>query len=178
MIGGFIITGTQPKTVLVRAIGPSLPVPGVLADPVIEVHGPSGEFLGANDNWGDALSVQQINDTGLAPTNNLESALWGVINPGAYTVILTGKNGGTELIVRSEVDDLNRTVNTNLGATRTRGFVDADDDVMIGGFIVGGGARPARPSSRARGRSILECIRCWPALWPIQRCRCTTRMEC
>ena len=155
MIGGFIITGTQPKTVLVRAIGPSLPVPGVLADPVIEVHGPSGEFLGANDNWGDALTVQQIHDTGLAPTNNLESALWGVINPGAYTVILTGKNGGTGVGL-VEVYDLDRTVDTNLGNISTRGFVDTDDNVMIGGFIVGGGSPTgtARVVVRAIGPSL------------------------
>jgi hypothetical protein len=139
MIGGFIITGTQPKTVLVRGIGPSLPVAGVLADPVIEVHGPSGEFLGANDNWNDALTVQQISDSGLAPASNLESALWGVINPGAYTVILTGKNGGTGVGL-VEVYDLDRTVDTNLANISTRGFVDTGDNVMIGGFIVGGGS--------------------------------------
>jgi hypothetical protein len=139
MIGGFIITGTEPKTVLVRAIGPSLPVSGVLADPVIAVHGPSGEFLGGNDNWDDALTRQQINDSGLAPSNDLESALWGVINPGAYTVILTGNNGGTGVGL-VEVYDLDRTVDTNLGNISTRGFVDTGDNVMIGGFIVGGGS--------------------------------------
>lgn len=139
MIGGFIITGTEPKTVLVRGIGPSLPVSGVLADPVIAVHGPSGEFLGGNDNWNDALTRQQINDSGLAPTNALESALWGVINPGAYTVILTGNNGGTGVGL-VEVYDLDRTVDTNLANISTRGFVDTGDNVMIGGFIVGGGS--------------------------------------
>ena len=51
MIGGFIITGTQPKTVVVRGLGRSLSVPGALADPTIEVYGPSGELLGTNDNW-------------------------------------------------------------------------------------------------------------------------------
>ena len=75
MIGGFIITGTEPKTVIVRGIGPSLPVPGALADPVIEVHGSSGELLATNDNWRDALTSQDIIASGLAPANNLESAL-------------------------------------------------------------------------------------------------------
>ncbi len=160
LIGGFIITGTQPKTVIVRGIGPSLPVPGALADPVIEVHGPSGEFLGANDNWNDALTRQQINDSGLAPANDLESALWGVINPGAYTVILTGKNGGTGVGL-VEVYDLDRTVDTNLANISTRGFVDTGDNVMIGGFIVGGGSPTGyRSSCCARSRAILECFRC------------------
>jgi Kelch motif protein/galactose oxidase-like protein len=138
MIGGFIITGTEPKTVIVRGIGPSLPVAGVLADPVIEVHGPSGQLLGTNDNWRDAATQQQINDSGLAPSSDLESALWGVINPGAYTVILTGRNGGAGVGL-VEVYDLDRTVDTNLGNISTRGFVDTGDNVMIGGFIVGGG---------------------------------------
>jgi hypothetical protein len=155
MIGGFIITGTQPKTVLVRGIGPSLPLSGVLADPVIEVHGPSGEFLGANDNWNDALTRQQISDSGLAPINGLESALWGVINPGAYTVILTGNNGGTGVGL-VEVYDLDRTVDTNLANISTRGFVDTGDNVMIGGFIVGGGSPlgSARVVVRAVGPSL------------------------
>jgi N-acetylneuraminic acid mutarotase len=155
MIGGFIITGTEPKTVLVRGIGPSLPVSGVLADPVIEVHGPSGEFLGANDNWNDALTRQQINDSGLAPTNGLEAALWGVINPGAYTVILTGNNGGTGVGL-VEVYDLDRTVDTNLANISTRGFVDTGDNVMIGGFIVGGGSATgtAQVVVRAVGPSL------------------------
>src|SRR6185369_11219063 len=86
LIAGFIITGTDQKTVIVRGMGPSLAVPGALANPVIEVHGPSGELLGTNDNWRDALTAQQISDSGLAPKNDLESALWGVINPGTYTV--------------------------------------------------------------------------------------------
>jgi N-acetylneuraminic acid mutarotase len=137
-IGGFIITGTEPKTVIIRGIGPSLPVPGALADPMIEVHGSSGQLLGLNDNWRDAGTQQQINDSGLAPTNDLEPALWGVILPGAYTVVLSGKNGETGLGL-VEIYDLDRTVDTNLGNISTRGFVDTGDNVMIGGFIVGGG---------------------------------------
>jgi hypothetical protein len=155
MIGGFIITGTEPKTVIVRGIGPSLPVPGALADPVIEVHGSSGELLATNDNWNDALTRQQITDSGLAPTNDLESALWGIINPGAYTVILSSKNGGTGVGL-VEVYDLDRTVDSELANISTRGFVDTDDNVMIGGLIVGGGSPlgNARVIVRALGPSI------------------------
>jgi hypothetical protein len=59
MIGGFIVTGTERKTVIIRGIGPSLPVPGALADPVIEVHGSSGELLATNDNWRDGFYQQE-----------------------------------------------------------------------------------------------------------------------
>jgi WD40 repeat protein len=138
LIAGFIITGTAQKTVLVRGIGPSLAVNGAVADPVIEVHGPSGELLGTNDNWNDAATRQQISDSGLAPSNELESALWGVINPGAYTVILTGKDGGTG-VGSVEVYDLDEPADSRLANISTRGFVDTGDNVMIGGLIVGGG---------------------------------------
>jgi N-acetylneuraminic acid mutarotase len=155
LIGGFIITGTEPKTVIVRGIGPSLPVPGALTDPIIEVHGPSGQLLAANDNWKDAATRQQISDSGLAPTSDSESALWGTINPGAYTVILRGRNGETG-IGSVEVYDLDQAADSRLANISTRGFVDTDDNVMIGGIIVGGGSAngAAKVVVRALGPSI------------------------
>jgi hypothetical protein len=155
LIAGFIITGTEPKTVIVRGIGPSLPVAGALADPVIEVHGPSGELLGTNDDWNDAATRQEISDSGLAPSNKLESALWGVINPGAYTVVLSGKNGGTG-VGSVEVYDLDQAADSRLANISSRGFVETDDNVMIGGLIVGGGSPSGRANVvvRALGPSI------------------------
>jgi hypothetical protein len=152
MIGGFIITGTEPKTVLVRGIGPSLPLAGALADPFIEVHGPAGEVLATNDNWQDATTRQEIIDSGLAPANDLEPALWGVINPGAYTVVVRGKNDATGIGL-FEVYDLDQTVESNLGNISTRGSVGTGNDVMIGGTIIAG-AVPARVLFRAIGPSL------------------------
>ena len=99
--------------------------------------------------------LQQIHDSGLAPTNDLESALWGVINPGAYTVILKGNNGGTGVGL-VEVYDLDRTVDSELANISTRGFVDTGDNVMIGGLIVGGGTEggTAQVMVRALGPSL------------------------
>lgn len=155
LIGGFTITGTERKTVIVRGIGPSLPVAGVLANPVIEVHGPSGELLASNDNWRQAGTSQQISNSGLAPSNELESALWGVINPGTYTVILSGKDGGTG-VGSVEVYDLDEPADSRLANISTRGFVDTGDNVMIGGLIVGGGSPSgaAKVVVRALGPSI------------------------
>jgi hypothetical protein len=155
LIAGFIITGTAQKTVIVRGMGPSVPVPGALADPVIEVHGPSGELLGTNDNWRDAATRQQINDSGLAPGNDLESALWGTINPGAYTVILSGKDGGTG-IGSVEVYDLDEPADSSLANISTRGYVETGDNVMIAGVIVAGGSSfgSANILVRALGPSI------------------------
>jgi hypothetical protein len=152
MIGGFIITGTQLKTVIVRGIGPSLSVPGALADPVIEVHGPSGELLGSNDNWRDDPNQQHVIDSGLAPSNESESALWGVINPGAYTVILRGKNDATGIGV-FEAYDLDQTADSQLANVSTRGFVQTGDNVLIGGVIVLG-QNPRRVIVRAIGPSL------------------------
>ena len=137
MIGGFIITGTEPKTVIVRGIGPSLGMAGALADPVIEIYSGDGVLRGTNDNWNDAATRQEIIDSGLAPSNNLESALWGVINPGAYTVVVRGRNDGTGVGL-FEVYDLDPSVDSELANISTRGRTETGDNVMIGGFIVRG----------------------------------------
>ena len=88
-IGGFIVTGTAPKHVLIRAIGPSLTgfgVPDALANPALELHGP-GEFVTmANDNWRDTQEAA-IQATGIAPSHDLESAIDATLNPGAYTAV-------------------------------------------------------------------------------------------
>ena len=152
MIGGFIITGPQTKTVVVRGIGPSLPIPGALADPVIEVHGSSGQLLATNDNWNDSLTRQQIIDSGLAPSNDLESALWGVIDPGAYTVVVRGRNDTTGIGL-FEVYDVDPAADSKLANVSTRGFVANGDDVMIGGAILRGTAA-ARVLLRAIGPSL------------------------
>ena len=90
-IGGFIITGTAPKHVLIRAIGPSLTgfgVPNVLADPVLELHGPGAFVTITNDNWKHTQEAE-IQATGIPPTNDLESAIVATLAPGAYTAIVT-----------------------------------------------------------------------------------------
>jgi hypothetical protein len=152
MIGGFIVTGTQPKTVIVRGMGPSLPVPGALADPVIEVHGSSGALLATNDNWRDDPNQQHVIDSGIPPSNDLESALWGILNPGAYTVIVRGKNNTTGVAL-FEVYDVDPTVDSKLANVSTRGFVDTGDNVLIGGMILRG-VNPARVLLRAIGPSL------------------------
>src|SRR5947207_4970879 len=106
-IGGFIITGSAPKRVILRAIGPSLigsGVPDSLADPVMELHGPTGFLTIINDNWRDTQEAEII-ATGLAPTNNLESAIVVTLAPGPYTAILQGKNN-TSGVAIVEVYDL------------------------------------------------------------------------
>lgn len=152
MIGGFIITGAQPKPVIVRGIGPSLPVAGALADPTIEVHGTSGELLASNDNWLDDPNQNHVFDAGLAPANNFESALWGIIGSASYTVIVRGKEntGGVGLF---EVYDLDASTNSKLANVSTRGLVETADNVLIAGTIIMGNS-PARVLVRGIGPSL------------------------
>ncbi len=90
MIGGFIIGGTDRTSVIVRALGPSLAAAGVnspLPDPVLALFDSNGNLIGANDNW-RSTQEQQIIDTGVPPTNDLESAVVATLEPGNYTAMV------------------------------------------------------------------------------------------
>jgi hypothetical protein len=142
LIAGFIVTGTDPKRVMIRGIGPSLSgISGKLADPTLELHQGSTS-LASNDNWKtrpDGTSQQaEIEATAIPPTNDSESAIAMTLNPGAYTATLSGKNGGTGIGV-VEVYDLDQAANSRLANISTRGFVDTDDNAMIAGVIAGQG---------------------------------------
>ena len=156
-IGGFIISGSAPKHVLVRVIGPSLTqfgVPNALADPCLELHGPKGFTTVNNDNWqDDPAQAALILATGLAPTNNLESAIDATLNPGAYTAVARGKNNttGVGLI---EVFDLSQAVLAKLANISTRAFVNTGNDIVIAGFILGGNSGNDRIVVRGIGPSL------------------------
>jgi hypothetical protein len=151
-IGGFIVTGTQPKKVLVRAIGPSLAVPGKLENPTLELRGLSGVLIASNDDW-KSTQRGDIEATMLMPTNDLESAIVTTLPANAgYTAIVRGINDTTGIGL-VEAYDLDRTVDSKLGNLSTRGLVQAGDNVMIGGIIVVG-TDPQRVLVRAIGPSL------------------------
>ena len=155
LIGGFIVTGTQPKKIIVRAIGPSLPLAGALADPVLELRNSSGGLIRSNDNWRDDPAQEaEINATGIPPSNDLEAAIVETLpaNGSAYTAIMRGLNNGTGIGV-VEVYDLDQAANSKLANISTRGFVQTGDDVLIGGLIVLG-QNPLRVIVRALGPSL------------------------
>jgi len=116
MIGGFIIQGTLPKTVIVRAIGPELIPFGIsnaLADPTLELHGPAGSLIASNNNWQTTIigglitsnQVSAIQNSGHAPTQPSESAIIVTLPPGNYTAVVSGVNS-TVGVALVEVDDL------------------------------------------------------------------------
>jgi hypothetical protein len=141
LIGGFIINGTAPKNVAIRGIGPSLTqfgVPDALADPTLELHDSSGAMVRQNDNWQDDPSqAAQLTSLGLALQDPNESGMVASLPPAAYTAILAGKNEGTGVGL-VEIYDTNAGANSQLANISTRGFVLTDNNVMIGGFILGG----------------------------------------
>ena len=136
LIGGFIITGTQQKKVILRAIGPSLNLLGKLSDPTLELY-QGNTLLESNDNWVDSTNKQAIIDSTIPPSNNLESAIVRSLAPGPYTAIVRGVNNGTGIGV-VEAYDLDRTVDSKLANISTRGPVQIGDNVLFGGFIVVG----------------------------------------
>jgi hypothetical protein len=154
LIGGFIISGADPKTVIVRAIGPSLTafgVSGAMADPTLELHKPDGTVI-TNDNWKDTQEAA-ISATGLPPSSDLESAIVATLSPGAYTAIVTGNNGGTGIGL-VDAYDLGQTASSQLANISTRGFVQSGDNVMIGGFIIGGTGASSTVVLRGIGPSL------------------------
>jgi hypothetical protein len=156
LIGGFIITGTEAKRVIVRGLGPSLNnsgVPGALEDPTLELFDAAGASLASNNDWKDTQQ-SSIESSELAPTDDREAAIIVTLNPGAYTAIERGRNDTTGVGI-VEVYDLDAATNSRLANISTRGLVGTGDDVMIGGFIEGMG-NGARIVVRALGPSLSQ----------------------
>ncbi|HEV2803681.1 MAG TPA: cytochrome c peroxidase [Chthoniobacterales bacterium] len=154
-IGGFIITGTVPKRVLVRALGPSLAqfnLSNLLSDPMLTLNGPAGFAAIVNDNW-TSSQKDEIAATGLAPGDGLEPAIMATLPPGNYTAVLSGTNGGTGLGVL-EVYDLDFAADSRLANISTRAFVGIGDDIVIAGFTVGNASGADNIVVRGLGPSL------------------------
>jgi hypothetical protein len=139
LIGGFIVSGTDPKTMVLRALGPSLSsfgLSGLLADPILRVYDSSGNVVASNDNWQSDANASLVEANGLAPGNPSEAAILRGLAPGAYTVIVTGQNA-TSGIALVELYDISTLAQTKVVNMSTRGSVGTGDNVLISGFIVG-----------------------------------------
>ena len=100
LIGGLIVLGQNPLRVIVRAIGPSLPLSGALADPTLNLHDGNGTLVASNNNWReDPAQESEIIATGIPPSNDLESAIVRNLTPGNYTAIVRGVNNTTGIAV-------------------------------------------------------------------------------
>ncbi len=144
LIGGFIVQGSQPATVILRGIGHSLAARGLstpLSDPQLEIRNSSGTLLSQNDDWVESADAETIASYNLDPPNSRESAILRTLNPGNYTAIVKGFDNhdgdlsGTALF---ELYDLH-TTSGRASNISTRGQVLSGDDVVIAGFIIGTG---------------------------------------
>jgi hypothetical protein len=174
LIGGFIIVGPNPKTVLIRATGPSIPLPGTLQDPFLALHDATGAAIATNDNWqvtnvGGVITSSQVMDiiaSTIPPTNPAESAIIATLQPGAYTAVVRGVNDGTGIAV-VEGYDVDPDRSSTLANISTRGFVLENEKVMIGGFIYGGGRGATNVAIRGIGPSLKAVGVINPLLDPI-----------
>jgi hypothetical protein len=158
-IGGFIISGTDPKLVVIRGIGPSLSgvqISNPLSNPILELHDASG-LLRTNDNWMDNTPEDQmiLTDNNLAPSDDLESAIVMTLEPGPYTAIIKGSNGATGVALVEVYDLDDPSAGGELLNISTRGLAGTGENVLIAGVIVGpAGGGDASVVVRAIGPSL------------------------
>ncbi len=153
-IGGFIITGRGPRHVLIRGIGPSLSgiIANTLPDPSLQVYRSRCYQNLTNNNWRDTQEAEII-ATGRAPGNDLESAIVADLTPGFYTAILSG-TANTTGVGLVEIYDVSRDQDSRMANISTRGNVQTGDDILIAGFILGGGSGEDSVIVRGLGPSL------------------------
>jgi hypothetical protein len=165
MIGGFMVQGSEPKRVIIRALGPELTqygIPDALANPTLDLYDGTGALIASNNNWittiiGGIITSNQVHEiqaSGYAPGNPLESAIIADLPAGNYTAVVRGVNNltGVGLV---EVYDLVPETSSVLSNISTRGYVQTGDNVMIGGFIVQG-SEPKKVIVRVIGPDLIQ----------------------
>ena len=139
LIGGFIVSGSQPKKLILRAIGPSLAATGMtgtMSDPTLELYASDGRKIAENDDWQSSAQAPQVAATGIAPTAQKESALIAIVPAGSYTAVVRGSGNmqGIAIVEAYELDDnSSRLVNIS-----TRGRIGTGERALIGGLIITG----------------------------------------
>ncbi|HMG04987.1 MAG TPA: S8 family serine peptidase, partial [Chthoniobacterales bacterium] len=136
LIGGLIIEGNAAKKVIIRALGPSLPVPGALSDPTLELHDANGNTIAMDNDWQDDPDQAAKIQATIPPSNPKESALVESLPPGGYTAIVRGAGNATGIALVEIYDLDNHPAPSRLVNIATRGIVQTGDNVMIAGFIL------------------------------------------
>ena len=153
-IAGFIITGNAPKKVIIRGVGPSLAsfVPNPLPNPTLQLNR-DNTVLTNNDDWKDSQQTE-IQNSGLAPTHNLESAIIRTLDPGNYSAVLRDKNNAPGIGV-VQVYDLETGADVKLVNISTRAFIEPGDNVLFAGVIGGGNGSQPKVLITGRGPSLV-----------------------
>jgi hypothetical protein len=152
LIGGLIIEGSAAKKVIIRALGPSLPVAGTLPDPTLELHDANGNTLAMDNDWQDDPDQAAKIQATIPPSNPKESALVELLFPGGYTAIVRGAANATGIALVEAYDLDSQPAPSRLANIATRGIVQTGDNVMIAGFILNN--NPANIIVRAIGPSL------------------------
>jgi hypothetical protein len=156
LIGGFIISGTGTKSILVRGLGATLGdlgVTGFLIDPTLDLRNGNQVQIATNDNWKDTQQTE-IQATGKAPPHDSEPAILQTsLAPGKYTAILAGKNNTTGVGL-VEAYDQSPASTAQLTNISSRGMVGTNSNVMIGGFVTG--VAENRIIVRALGPTLIQ----------------------
>lgn len=154
MIGGVIIGGTEPKTIVVTGRGPSLAafgVPNTLDDPWLQLVDHLGVEVDSNDNWEEHPNQANV-PAGIRPTASQDAAIALTVDPGAYTAIVRGV-GDAQGVGIVEIFEVDASGDARLLNISTRSFISSGDEVMIGGVIITGD-QPLTVTFRARGPSL------------------------
>ena len=166
-IAGFIVTGTDSKTVVIRGLGPTLTnfnVTGVLADPTLGLYDGSGTLISSNNDWKNTSDDNGqfgggvpnfLQSIVLAPSFDVESAIAINLQPGNYTAVLSGNNGTTGVGL-VEVYDIDSGTSAELTNVSTRGLVGTGENVVIAGFITSGGSGSTQVVVRGLGPTLTQ----------------------
>jgi hypothetical protein len=160
LFAGFINTGTAPKKVILRGMGPSLQqsgVTGFLPDPLLELHGSDGSLITSNNDWKEntAQAQSDITNNQLAPPSDLESAIVSTLQPGSYTAILKGQGNATGVGL-VEVYDVDRASASRLANISGRASVQTGNNLLFAGFVVGNNIGAAKVVVRGIGPSLSQ----------------------
>ena len=161
LIGGFVVEGSQPAQFIIRAIAFSLSTFGItdaLGDSVIELYDANHNLVASNDDWFISNDAPTIASYHLDPPNSIESALIVTLNPGSYTAIVKSFSSSTQAattgVALFELYDLRRS-SSRARNVSTRGQVGTGNNIIIGGFIIGG-STPKPVVIRAIGPSLSQ----------------------
>ena len=154
LITGFVITGNGQKRLVVRALGPSLPVAFPLSDPVLELHDISGRTIAANDDWRMGGEEDAILASGLAPESDKDAAVIVTLNAGPYTLVTRDAQGGSGigLVEIFDLDELRDTL--RLSNSSARGSILTGNNILIGGVIIEAADNRTRILARGLGPSL------------------------
>jgi hypothetical protein len=165
LIAGFNVAGSEPRAVLVRAVGPALLAvdpnfPDPLADPVVEVFDRDSRRLARNDNWSDDGAAGALGAAFASvgafpfPAASRDAAVRLILAPGDYTAVISGAGGSTGTAL-AEVYEENANGASRLTNLSSRTLVRVGSEVMIAGFVVRGD-QPARLLIRAIGPGLAD----------------------